>query len=70
MLVVLEVVLEIVLEVVLEIVLEVVLEVVLSHRGGLCHGVVNLEDVLEKAISKIRLVVKRMTKSLQKSTKL
>ena len=67
---VLEVVLEIVLEVVLEIVLEVVLEVVLSHRGGLCHGVVNLEDVLEKAISKIRLVVKRMTKSLQKSTKL
>ena len=60
----------VVLEVVLEIVLEVVLEVVLSHRGGLCHGVVNLEDVLEKAISKIRLVVKRMTKSLQKSTKL
>ena len=59
-----------VLEVVLEIVLEVVLEVVLSHRGGLCHGVVNLEDVLEKAIPKIRLVVKRMTKSLQKSTKL
>ena len=67
---VLEVVLEIVLEVVLEIVLEVVLEVVLSHRGGLCHGVVNLEDVLEKAISKIRLVVKRMTTSLEKSTKL
>ena len=60
----------VVLEVVLEIVLEVVLEVVLSHRGGLCHGVVNLEDVLEKAISKIRLVVKRMTTSLEKSTKL
>ena len=60
----------VVLEVVLEIVLEVVLKVVLSHRGDLCHGVVNLEDVLEKAIPKIRLVVKRMTKSLQKSTKL
>ena len=55
---------------VLEMVLEVVLEVVSSHRGDLCHGVVNLEDVLEKAIPKIRLVVKRMTKSLQKSTKL
>ena len=51
-------------------VLEVVLEVVSSQRGDLCHGVVNLEDVLEKAIPKIRLVVKRMTKSLQKSTKL
>ena len=67
---VLEVVLEVILEVLLEMVLEVVLEVVSSHRGGLCHGVVNLEDVLEKAISKTWLVVKRMTKSLQKSTKL
>ena len=64
------VVFEVVLEEVLEVFLEMVLEVVSSHRGGLCQGVVNLEDVLEKAISKIRLVVKRMTKSLQKSTKL
>ena len=43
-----------VLEVVLEVVVEVVLEVISSHLGGLCHGVVNLEDMLEKAISKIR----------------